>query len=75
MVSVGLMYPQGYFHQRITVDGWQEEIYSRLDFDKHRSCPCSLGWGQDTGQCPVRQQASTAHSVASPGRSHDALSD
>ncbi len=34
MVGVGLMYPQGYFRQRISIDGWQEEIYSRLDFDK-----------------------------------------
>ncbi|MDM7999473.1 MAG: alpha-glucan family phosphorylase [Dehalococcoidia bacterium] len=34
MVGVGLMYPQGYFRQRISPDGWQEEIYSRLDFDK-----------------------------------------
>jgi starch phosphorylase len=34
MVGIGLMYPQGYFRQRISIDGWQEEIYSRLDFDK-----------------------------------------
>ena len=26
------MYPQGYFHQRITEDGWQEEIYQQLNF-------------------------------------------
>jgi starch phosphorylase len=34
MVGVGFMYPQGYFHQRITADGWQEEIYSQLDFSE-----------------------------------------
>jgi starch phosphorylase len=34
MVGVGLMYPQGYFRQRISADGWQEETYSRLDFDE-----------------------------------------
>src|SRR5512136_608441 len=39
MVGVGLMYPQGYFRQRISVDGWQEEIYSRLDFDKAPIAP------------------------------------
>jgi glycogen phosphorylase len=34
MVGVGLMYPQGYFRQRISAEGWQEEIYSRLHFDE-----------------------------------------
>ncbi len=34
MVGVGLMYPQGYFRQRISIDGWQEEVYSRLDFEQ-----------------------------------------
>jgi starch phosphorylase len=34
MVGVGLMYPQGYFHQRISADGWQEEIYKQLDFSE-----------------------------------------
>ncbi len=27
------MYPQGYFHQHISPDGWQQEIYRQLDFD------------------------------------------
>ena len=31
-VGVGFMYPQGYFYQRITDNGWQEEIYRQLDF-------------------------------------------
>jgi len=34
MVGVGLMYPQGYFQQRISADGWQEEIYRQLDFSE-----------------------------------------
>ncbi len=34
LVGVGLMYPQGYFHQHISSDGWQEEIYRQLDFDE-----------------------------------------
>jgi starch phosphorylase len=34
MVGVGFMYPQGYFHQRISADGWQEEIYKQLDFSE-----------------------------------------
>jgi len=34
IVGVGFMYPQGYFHQRITPEGWQEAVhapFSRLD--------------------------------------------
>jgi starch phosphorylase len=34
MVAVGFMYPQGYFRQRISADGWQEEEYQQLDFGK-----------------------------------------
>jgi glycogen phosphorylase len=32
LVGVGFMYPQGYFHQRISNEGWQEERYERLDW-------------------------------------------
>jgi starch phosphorylase len=28
------MYPQGYFYQRISVEGWQEEVYRQLDFSE-----------------------------------------
>jgi starch phosphorylase len=28
------MYPQGYFKQRISAEGWQEEEYQQLDFSK-----------------------------------------
>jgi starch phosphorylase len=34
LVGVGFMYPQGYFHQHISAEGWQEEIYRQLDFDE-----------------------------------------
>jgi len=30
-VGVGFLYPQGYFRQRITEDGWQEASYDKLD--------------------------------------------
>ncbi len=30
LIGVGFMYPQGYFHQHISADGWQEESYERL---------------------------------------------
>ncbi|MGE0591598.1 MAG: alpha-glucan family phosphorylase [Vicinamibacterales bacterium] len=32
LVGVGFMYPQGYFHQSLSADGWQEERYERLDW-------------------------------------------
>jgi starch phosphorylase len=50
LVGVGFMYPQGYFHQRISAEGWQEEVYRQLNFDEapinpinpvHRSNWCS----------------------------------
>jgi len=34
LVGVGFMYPQGYFHQRISAGGWQEEVYRQLDFSE-----------------------------------------
>ncbi len=32
LVGIGFMYPQGYFHQRVSTDGWQEEHYERLNW-------------------------------------------
>ena len=34
LVAVGLMYPQGYFHQKLSLDGRQEEVYQQLDFEE-----------------------------------------
>jgi glycogen phosphorylase len=34
LVAVGFMYPQGYFHQHISADGWQEQIYEQLNFNE-----------------------------------------
>ncbi|MEI6185832.1 MAG: alpha-glucan family phosphorylase [Dehalococcoidia bacterium] len=33
LVGVGFMYPQGYFHQHISEDGWQTEVYDQLNYD------------------------------------------
>jgi starch phosphorylase len=33
LVGVGFMYPQGYFRQRITAEGWQQEQYEQIDWD------------------------------------------
>ena len=32
LVAVGLLYQQGYFHQRLNADGWQLEMFPRNDF-------------------------------------------
>jgi starch phosphorylase len=32
LVGVGFMYPQGYFRQRMSHDGWQEERYERISW-------------------------------------------
>lgn len=32
LVGIGFMYPQGYFHQNVSSEGWQEERYSRIDW-------------------------------------------
>ena len=32
LIGVGFMYPQGYFHQHVSADGWQEESYERLNW-------------------------------------------
>ncbi len=32
LVGIGFMYPQGYFHQHVSADGWQQETYERLNW-------------------------------------------
>ena len=32
LVGVGFMYPQGYFRQRLSADGWQQEAYEQIDW-------------------------------------------
>jgi starch phosphorylase len=32
LIGVGFMYPQGYFHQHISAEGWQEESYEHLNW-------------------------------------------
>jgi glycogen phosphorylase len=33
LIGVGFMYPQGYFHQSVSPEGWQQESYERLNWD------------------------------------------
>ncbi len=46
LVGVGLMYPQGYFEQRISPEGWQEEFYRQLNFDELPVTPVPPPQGQ-----------------------------
>jgi starch phosphorylase len=32
LIGIGFMYPQGYFHQRLSAEGWQEESYERINW-------------------------------------------
>ena len=32
LIGVGFMYPQGYFHQTVSAEGWQQEVYERLSW-------------------------------------------
>ena len=34
LVGVGFMYPQGYFRQRVSPEGWQQEVYEQLDWTR-----------------------------------------
>src|SRR3990172_619912 len=45
LVGVGFMYPQGYFHQQISSEGWQEEVYERLNWHEAPIEPARLSDG------------------------------
>ena len=32
LIGVGFMYPQGYFHQTVSPEGWQQEVYEQLNW-------------------------------------------
>jgi len=46
-VAVGFMYPQGYFHQRLSPDGWQVEDYEQLNWDDVPIQPATMPDGKD----------------------------
>lgn len=56
-VGIGLIYKYGYFKQSLTTDGWQQEIYSPLEFEE---LPLQLVEGSDGSPLKV--------SVELPGR-------
>jgi starch phosphorylase len=46
LIGVGFMYPQGYFHQHASVEGWQEERYERLNWPDAAIEPATTADGQ-----------------------------
>jgi glucan phosphorylase len=48
LVGVGLMYPRGYVHQRLSPDGWQQESYEQLDWSDAAVSPAL---GPDGTRC------------------------
>jgi starch phosphorylase len=46
LIGVGFMYPQGYFHQRLSAEGWQEESYERLQWGDTAIEPATLPDGK-----------------------------
>ena len=46
IVGIGFMYPQGYFHQHVSGDGWQEEVYEQLNFGEAPINPVLTSEGQ-----------------------------
>ena len=47
-VGVGFMYPQGYFHQGISSDGWQQETYQQLNINEAPITPILSSQGRRT---------------------------
>ncbi len=50
LIGVGFMYPQGYFHQRLSPDGWQEESYERLNW---ADAPINTAMTSDGRPCVI----------------------
>src|SRR5262245_57513075 len=48
LIGVGFMYPQGYFHQHVSAEGWQEESYEALNW---ADAPIEPALGPDNKPC------------------------
>jgi starch phosphorylase len=48
IIGIGFMYPQGYFHQHVSAEGWQEESYERLNW---ADAPIEPATGADGKPC------------------------
>ena len=64
--GVGFMYPQGYFHQSLTADGWQQEVHEKLNWTgapvepaiTPDGKPCITAMRLATGRCSLPSGAS-----------------
>jgi len=50
LIGVGFMYPQGYFHQAVSPEGWQQEVYERLNW---ANAPVEPAIGTDGRPCVI----------------------
>ena len=46
LIGIGFMYPQGYFHQTVSPEGWQQEVYERLSWTDAPIEPATLPDGK-----------------------------
>lgn len=51
LIGVGFMYPQGYFRQRVSPEGWQQEQYERIDW---ANAPVQRAQTRDRKPCVVQ---------------------
>jgi len=47
LIGVGFLYPQGYFSQSISADGWQTATYPKLDFGSMPAVPATTPDGEE----------------------------
>jgi starch phosphorylase len=50
LIGIGFMYPQGYFHQTVSPEGWQQEVYVRLNWT---NAPVEPAIGTDGRPCVI----------------------
>jgi len=58
LIGTGFAYPQGYFHQRLRADGWQEDIYEEL---KRADAPIETAAPDGWSRFLVELQVGTLH--------------
>ena len=50
LIGIGFMYPQGYFHQTVSPEGWQQEVYVRMNWT---NAPVEPAIGTDGRPCVI----------------------
>lgn len=61
LVGVGLLYREGYFRQRLNVDGWQQENYPALD---PHGMPLALMHGEDDSILKIEVEVGGTRCIA-----------